>query len=128
TADEHTLFLIEDCAQAHGCHYDEKPVGTVGQIGCYSYNEFKHIACGDGGVCITNDEAIAKKLRLASDKGYDRSPAGVGRNPTFLAANYRMTELQGAVAIAQLGKLDSIIERRRRWCGELEQGLGGVRG
>jgi dTDP-4-amino-4,6-dideoxygalactose transaminase len=122
------IVLIEDCAQSHGTKFDGKAVGTFGKIGCYSYNEFKHIACGDGGVCITDDEAIAKKLRLASDKGYDRSPTAVGRNPTFLAANYRMTELQGAVALAQLGKLDSIIARRRKWCGELQKRLGGLKG
>jgi dTDP-4-amino-4,6-dideoxygalactose transaminase len=126
--DSRGIILIEDCAQSHGTTFDGKPVGTFGKIGCYSYNEFKHIACGDGGVCITDDEAIAKKLRLASDKGYDRSPTAAGRNPTFLAANYRMTELQGAVALAQLGKLDSIIARRRQWCGELHRRLGGLKG
>lgn len=126
--DSRGIVLIEDCAQAHGTMYDGKHVGTFGQVGCYSFNEFKHIACGDGGVCITDDEALARKLRLASDKGYDRSPSGVGRNPSFLAANYRMTELQGAVALAQLGKLDSIIARRRNWCGQLQQRLRGLKG
>jgi perosamine synthetase len=122
-ADKHKITLIEDCAQAHGCHYDDKPVGVVGQIGCYSLNEFKHIACGDGGLVITSDETLAKKLRLATDKCYDRSPGVASRDATFMANNYRMTELQGAVALAQLRKLDSIISRRQSWCGRLTKRL-----
>jgi perosamine synthetase len=126
--DERNLVLIEDCAQAHGCHYDEKPVGIVGQIGCYSFNEFKHIACGDGGIVVTSDDALAKKLRLATDKGYDRTPGAAMRDATFMANNYRMTELQGAVAVAQLRKLDSIISRRQSWCGRLAQRIAGLPG
>jgi dTDP-4-amino-4,6-dideoxygalactose transaminase len=127
-ADKHDIILIEDCAQAHGCHYDEKPVGVVGQIGCYSLNEFKHIACGDGGLVITSDDAIAKKLRLATDKCYDRSAGAAQRQGPFMANNYRMTELQGAVALAQLRKLDSIISRRQSWCGRLTKRLADISG
>lgn len=127
-SDKHNIALIEDCAQAHGCHYEEKPVGVFGQIGCYSLNEFKHIACGDGGLVITSDDAIAKKLRLSTDKGYDRSPGVAVRNAAFMANNYRMTELQGAVSIAQLGKLDSIISRRQSWCGKLTRRIEGLPG
>jgi dTDP-4-amino-4,6-dideoxygalactose transaminase len=126
--DRKKIFLIEDCAQAHGCHYDEKPVGAVGQIGCYSFNEFKHIACGDGGIAITSDDALAAKLRLATDKAYDRTPGLSIRDPKFMANNYRMTELQGAVALAQLRKLDSIISRRQSWCGRLTKRLGELPG
>lgn len=127
--DRHNLSLIEDCAQAFGCLYDGKPVGTFGEIGCFSYNEYKHISCGDGGIVLTRDESLAKRLRLATDKSYNRDPGATVRNPTFLANNYRMTELQGAVALAQLQKLDSIVSRRREWCGRLSaklQGLPGV--
>jgi perosamine synthetase len=126
--DRHKLVLIEDCAQAHGCTYEGKPVGTIGEVGCYSLNEFKHIACGDGGVVVTDDAALAKRLRLATDKAYDRTPGALRREATFLAANYRITELQSAVAIAQLRKLDSIIARRRSWCGQLSERLADVAG
>jgi perosamine synthetase len=121
------IALIEDCAQAHGATYRGKPLGSFGTIGCYSFNEFKHISCGDGGVCVTNDDDLAKKMRLSTDKAYDRSP-GARREPEFLANNYRMTELQGAVALAQLGKLESIISRRRNWCGRLSERLANLPG
>lgn len=127
-ADSRNITLIEDCAQAHGTTYDGKPVGTFGQIGCYSFNEFKHIACGDGGIVTTSDEKLARKIRLSTDKCYDRSPGIADRNATFQANNYRMTELQGAVAIAQLKKLDSIVQRRQSWCGRLTKQLGDLPG
>jgi dTDP-4-amino-4,6-dideoxygalactose transaminase len=127
-ADAHQISLIEDCAQAHGCHYDDRPVGTVGKIGCFSFNEFKHIACGDGGIIITNDDKLAAKLRLATDKAYDRSPGVAVRDPKFMGNNYRMTELQGAVALAQLAKLDSIVSRRQSWCGRLTDRVKSLRG
>ena len=120
------IYLIEDCAQAHGCAYRGRHVGTFGRVGCFSFNEFKHISCGDGGVCITDDDELARRLRLSSDKCYDRSPGVVDRSPTFLAGNYRMTELQAAVAIAQLGKLDWIVMRRRAWCTRLHERLATI--
>lgn len=126
--DRHNLTLIEDCAQAWGTTWKGKSVGRVGQIGCFSLNEFKHISCGDGGVVATDDEELAVRLRLATDKAYDRRPGVTDRNPTFLATNYRMTELQGAVARAQLKKLPEIVRRRRAWCQGLSERLAGVEG
>lgn len=122
------LALIEDCAQSWGCTYQGKPIGTSGSIGCFSLNEFKHISCGDGGVVITDDEDLARRLRLATDKCYNREPGALMRNATFLANNYRMTELQGAVAVAQIGKLADIVEKRRRWCEGLSGRLAGLDG
>jgi len=126
--DKHNLTLIEDCAQAWGCTYQGKSIGTLGDVGCFSFNEFKHISCGDGGVVITQDEVMAKRLRLSTDKCYDREPGSTMRNASFLANNYRMTELQGAVALAQLGKLDWIVESRRKWCKGLCEGLADTPG
>ncbi|MEN6521714.1 MAG: DegT/DnrJ/EryC1/StrS family aminotransferase [Armatimonadota bacterium] len=125
---KHNIILIEDCAQAFGCTYNGKPVGTFGGAGCFSFNEFKHISCGDGGIILTHDEKTADRLRLATDKGYNRKAGAAVRNPVFLAANYRITELQSAVALAQLGKLDSIVERRRKWCNALSESIQDVEG
>jgi dTDP-4-amino-4,6-dideoxygalactose transaminase len=123
---EHDIPLIEDCAQAFGCTYQNRPIGTFGTVGCFSLNEFKHISCGDGGIVITDDPALAQRLRLATDKAYDRRPDVTVRNPAFLGANYRMTELQAAVAMAQLHKLDGIVERRQAWCTALTAALSSL--
>jgi perosamine synthetase len=127
-ARKHDIAIVEDCAQAHGCLYKGKAVGHFGLAGCYSFNEFKHIGCGDGGVLVTNDAEFARKARLATDKCYSRDPGSTSRTPTFLANNYRMTELQGAVGLAQIQRLPNIIERRRAWCGKLSRQLDGLRG
>lgn len=126
--DEHNIVLIEDCAQAYGCKFEGELVGRFGHYGCFSLNDFKHISCGDGGVVLTDDEAVARRLRLSVDKGYSREADATDRNPTFLCANYRMTELQGAVGLAQLRKLDSIIERRQKWINELRERIGHLKG
>lgn len=122
------ILLIEDCAQSFGVEFGGQPIGTIGQMGCFSFNEFKHISCGDGGIVITRDKELAERLRLATDKAYNRQPDALEKRPTFLANNYRMTELQGAVALAQLRKLDSIVARRRAWCEKLTEGLQGIAG
>jgi perosamine synthetase len=127
-ARKHKLAIIEDCAQAHGCLYKGKAVGHFGVAGCYSFNEFKHIGCGDGGVLVTNDPEFARLARLATDKCYDRDPGVTARAPTFLANNYRMTELQGAVGLAQIQRLPEVIKRRQNWCGKLTRQLSGLRG
>lgn len=107
------IALIEDCAQSYLAEIGGRLAGTVGDIGCFSLNEFKHIACGDGGMCLTRDAHLARRIRMATDKSYSREP-GASRFPEFVATNYRMTELQGAVALAQLGKLEAICEGRAR--------------
>lgn len=126
--DEKGIILIEDCAQAYGCRHNGKWLGRIGHIGAFSLNDFKHISAGDGGMVLTDDQEMATRMRLATDKGYSREKDVAERNPTFLCNNYRMTELQGAVGIAQLKKLDSIIKRRQDWCDELRQRLAGLPG
>ncbi len=125
--DSKGIALIEDCAQAWGCTYDGKPIGTIGDIGCFSVNDFKHISCGDGGIVISSNSELATKARMSTDKSYSRVP-GASRNPYFLAANYRMTELQGAVGIAQLPKLANIVSKRRAWCEALTDAISGFKG
>jgi perosamine synthetase len=124
------VALVEDCAQSHGCTYRGRSIGTWGEYGCFSLNEFKHISCGDGGVVVTSDAATAERVRKATDKAYSRAPdqPAAERNPRFLANNYRMTELQGAVARAQLRKLPEIVSRRRAWCGALRGRIGDLPG
>ncbi len=119
-AEQHDLYVIEDCAQAYLAEYKGKLVGTIGHLGAFSLQQSKHITCGDGGVTITNDEELAQRARLFADKGWDREH---GRCHLFLGNNYRMTELQGAVALAQLNKLRWVVERRRYLAGILTRKL-----
>lgn len=108
-AREHDLYVIEDCAQAWGARYRGKPVGSWGHLACYSFNEFKHVSCGDGGIVLTNDERFGPTLAKWADKFYDRHNTADARNPTTLAPNYRMSEPQAAVAAGQLARLETII-------------------
>lgn len=112
-ADKHGLVLIEDCAQAYLTRCtDDSLAGTVGHLGCFSLQQSKHITAGDGGLTVTQDSKLADHMRLFADKGWPR--AGGDRSHLFLAANYRMTELAGAVARAQLPKLADVARARRR--------------
>jgi len=125
-AKEYKIPIIEDACQAYGAEYKGKKIGTIGDIGCFSLQQGKHIATGEGGLIITNNENYAKRMRLFVNKawGYDEP------NPDhyFLALNYRMTELQGAVGIAQLEKLDIIIKRRIEMANLLTQELSHLKG
>ncbi|MFV0337127.1 MAG: DegT/DnrJ/EryC1/StrS family aminotransferase, partial [Chthoniobacterales bacterium] len=109
-ADEHNITLIEDCAQAWGAKYDGKPVGSFGDIACYSLNDFKHIGCGDGGIVATSDAKLGEILQKCGDKAYDRVKGT--KTPAFLAPNYRISEPQSAVAAAQMDRMVGITERR----------------
>ncbi|MFM1851419.1 MAG: hypothetical protein RIS54_1103 [Verrucomicrobiota bacterium] len=109
-AKEHGLVVIEDCAQSWGSRHQGTPVGLMGDIGCYSFNDFKHVSCGDGGMVGTNREDFGNGLSKWGDKCYDRVSGT--RDPAELAPNYRMSEPLSAVAAAQLTKLESIVARR----------------
>ncbi|MEP7097763.1 MAG: DegT/DnrJ/EryC1/StrS family aminotransferase, partial [Dokdonella sp.] len=104
------IALIEDCAQAHFAEYRGKKIGTFGDLGCFSLQQTKQISCGDGGLTLVNREDLVERASLFIDKGRSRK---AGRVHLFLGANYRMTELQGAVARAQLARCGGLIDARR---------------
>lgn len=125
-ADEHAIALIEDCAQAWGARWQGQPVGTVGDFGCFSFNDFKHVSSGDGGVVGTNRDTYGPGLSRWGDKSYDRVKGG--RDPEDLAPNYRISEPQAAVAAVQLTKLGQIVERRCHAGTRLGELLGTIDG
>ena len=126
-ADEHGLVLIEDCAQAYLTRCpDGRLAGTVGHIGCFSLQQSKHITAGDGGLCLTDDAALARRMRMFADKGWPRDTDE--RTHLFLATNYRMTELQAAVARAQLPKLAGVVRDRRNAALALAKVVAGLPG
>jgi dTDP-4-amino-4,6-dideoxygalactose transaminase len=108
-ADKHGIPLIEDCAQAFGASYHGTGVGGLGTIGTYSFNEFKTITCGDGGMIVTDDEALYERCFAMHDQGHApyRLESRYAPRP-FLGMNFRMTELSAAVLLAQVRKLDLI--------------------
>jgi len=109
-AREKDIPLIEDCAQAYRATCRGRGVGTIGEIGCFSLQQGKQITTGEGGLVVTDNEDFARRIYLFVNKawGYgDPSP-----DHYFLALNYRMPELVGAVALAQLAKLEPTIKRR----------------
>jgi len=110
-ARRHDLPVIEDSSQAHHTEYKGRLLGTIGDIGAFSLQASKHITTGDGGMTITNNDAWAERGALFTDKGWNRTGWGP-RAYLFLAPNYRMTELQGAVGLAQLRRLRDVVARR----------------
>ncbi len=82
-ADEHNLFLIEDCAQAFGASYKGSPIGSIGQVGAFSYNVYKTITSGDGGMIITDDEELYERCFAFHDQGHFplRTGAEIGKPP-----------------------------------------------
>ena len=111
-ADANGLALIEDCSQAHFAEYRQQLVGTIGDLGCFSFQQSKLMTTGDGGMTITRNREYAERMKLFIDKGWARKGFGA-RAYLFHAPNYRMTELVGAVGIVQLAKLRDVVSRRR---------------
>ncbi len=113
-ADRHGIPLLEDCAQAFGATYKGVGVGGIGAVGVYSFNEYKTITCGDGGMIVTDDEALYERCFAMHDQGHapDRLESKYAPRP-FLGMNFRMTELSGAVLLAQVRKLDLITSHLR---------------
>ena len=103
--------LIEDAAQAPYATFEGARMGTIGDIGCFSLQQGKHFSCGEGGLVITQNPDLARRIRLFHDKAW-----GYGDdNPDhyFAAPNYRMTELAGAVALAQLDRVEGVVRDRQ---------------
>ena len=123
---EKGLVVIEDCAQAYGCEYDGELVGRRGCLASFSLNHFKHITTGSGGLIVTDDDHLRYLASLYLDKCFQREE-GI-RNPFFLAPNYQMTEMQGAVGLAQLERLGEFTQRRWQLGSRLSERLAGVEG
>jgi len=108
-ARERGVALIEDAAQAHGAEYKGSRIGSIGDMSCFSFYAGKNMTTGEGGMVTTNDDDYSERLRMLRSHGEQRPywPVSVGNN-------YRMTELLAAVGAAQLRKLPSFLERRRK--------------
>jgi dTDP-4-amino-4,6-dideoxygalactose transaminase len=133
-ARQHNLFVIEDAAQAHGAEYKGRLVGSIGDIACFSFWEDKLIStAGEGGMLITDDEDLAQRARRFQHHGEERRDGDYYQGERLylhktLGYNYRMTEIQGALGIVQLKRLDSYIAHRRSHAHRLTELLSGIEG
>jgi 8-amino-3,8-dideoxy-alpha-D-manno-octulosonate transaminase len=124
-AGKHNIVVMEDAAQALGASYFGRNAGTMGAVGAYSTDAGKSLNTGEGGMVVTNDEATYIKARALHDHGHEYSTTkGRGEEGALCTGfNHRMTELQGAIGIAQLKKLDLIVSRQRENKAKLMQRL-----
>jgi dTDP-4-amino-4,6-dideoxygalactose transaminase len=118
--------VIEDAAQAYGAQSKGRSVGSMGAIGCFSSQQGKHITSGEGGVVVTNTDALARRMRVFVNKAWPYGEANPDHE--FLALNYRITELQSAVLVAALGKLDANVKTRIANAQRLSEQLEGIEG
>jgi perosamine synthetase len=123
-ANNYNLKVIEDCAQAHGAKYKGQFVGTFGDIGVFSLNVNKTIQTGEGGVCVTNNEDLRYRLALIRNHGEAVVEAAEYTNITnIIGFNYRLTEVQAAIGIEQLKKLDQFNKARIEYVKFLSEGF-----
>lgn len=109
-AEDKGIYLIEDCAEAHGAEYEGKKVGTFGDISCFSFYANKVITTGEGGMCLTDDEELYEKMLILRDHGMTKEKRYWHE---VIGYNYRMTGLQAALGLAQLKKIDNFIRKKR---------------
>ncbi|MBI3087365.1 MAG: DegT/DnrJ/EryC1/StrS family aminotransferase [Candidatus Omnitrophica bacterium] len=109
-ARRHGLKVIEDGAEAHGADYKGRRVGALGDAACFSFYGNKILTTGEGGMVVTDDAALAERVRLLRNQAFEE-PRFVHR---FLGFNYRLTNLQAAIGLAQCEQLDEKIARKRR--------------
>ena len=103
------LAFIEDAAEAHGAHWEGELAGTFGDAAMFSFTPTKNITCGEGGMITTSDAVLAEKLRLLRNHGVDRPYHHV-----LVGYNYRMTDIQAAIALQQMRRIDQVISRKQQ--------------
>lgn len=127
-----SVYIVEDAACAAGSAYKGRPAGTLGDIAVFSFHPRKSITTGEGGMVTTRDPFVAARLDQLRNHGASVSEGMRSHGPKpylmpdydVLGYNYRMTDIQGAVGLVQLGKLDRLIDERDAWVAQYEEGLG----
>ena len=125
-AQRHGLKVIEDAAQAHGSLYRGRPAGSLGDIACFSFYASKTLTTGEGGMVLTDDPALAQRLRALRSQGFEGDSRLYVHN--LLGFNYRLTNLQAAIGLAQVERMDFKVERKRHMAELYSQCLTGLEG
>ena len=125
--DRNGLLLLEDACQAIGGTYNGKPLGSIGDLGCFSFDYVKTITCGEGGAVITDDKNYYENAHKYSDHGHNHvgNNRGAEDHP-FLGYNFRISEMNAAVGVAQLGRLDEFIGIQKRNYTILREALSSI--
>ncbi len=125
--DEYRLFLLEDACQAFGGSFKGKMLGSIGDVGCYSFDYNKIVTCGEGGAVVTNDKKVYERADMYHDHGHDHSNEDRGaEGHPYPGFNYRISELHAAVGCGQIGKLDKFVEIHRKNKKILKDALSGI--
>ncbi len=124
-AEAHHLWIVEDAAEAHGACAGDRRTGNLGHVAAFSFFANKIITTGEGGLLTTNDEALAARLRMLRDHAMPPEKRYWHEEIGF---NYRMTNLQAAVGVAQMARIDEFIARKRRIAELYAEGLAGLPG
>jgi len=127
-AARHGLKVIEDCAHMHGGFWRGRGVGSIGGLGCFSFQSTKLMSSGEGGIIITSDEELARRCHAYVDCGRLRPGDKPATSEGVFGWNYRMTEFQAAVLLAQLERLPEQVARRDRNVAHLERRIAEIEG
>ena len=126
-AGKHELHVLEDAAEAHGAEYKGRKVGTIGEIGCFSFYSNKIITTGEGGMVVTSDSKLAARARLLRDMAFGKDSLHRFEHQC-VAYNYRLTNIQAALGLAQLERVEHFIEERRARAKVYDDLLGSLEG
>lgn len=124
-AERNSLYIVEDCAEAHGAEWGGKKVGSFGIISCFSFFGNKVITTGEGGMCVTNEIELEQKMRVLRDHGMSKERKYYHE---VIGFNYRMTNLQAAIGTAQLEHIDDILSWRNTLEGQYRNKLSTISG
>ena len=123
-AKKYNLFIIEDVAEAHGGEYKGKKLGSIGNVGCFSFYANKILTTGEGGMCVTNNFGFSEKMRKLRNHAFE-VPRFIHNEIGF---NYRLTNLQAAIGVAQVENVETLVEARRNVGIRYNKELSGIKG
>jgi dTDP-4-amino-4,6-dideoxygalactose transaminase len=127
-ARKHDLVVVEDCAHMHGGFWRGRGAGSIGDLGCFSFQSSKLMTCGEGGIIITSDERLEERCHAYVNSGRVKTTDRQASEGTMLGWNYRITEFQAAVLLAQLERLPEQVERRNANIAHLERRIAEIEG
>jgi len=124
-ANKYNLKVIEDCAESHGVEYKGKKVGSIGDIGAFSFFSNKTITCGEGGMVVTNSDDLANKAKGLKNLCYGKINKFMHEDVGF---NYRLPNISAALGLAQLNQIDKIISQKKRIYERYKKNLSNIKG